>query len=237
VGEVSDRRARKKAQTREQIRGVAHALFAERGFEDVTIADIARAADVAVQTVFNHFATKEELFFDGRTPWVDGPARAVRERSPGTSPLSALRAYLVEVVHDLIALLSTPDHRCYVATLEASDALRAHERELVHESERRLTAALLESWTAPGADGPADPETAAPITAAVWLAATRVLIVGERVGLDDGPPPDEAASAAHAFADRLLAQMEISLQMLHGVGEPLPRPDTGWPEPRTLRAG
>lgn len=216
---------------------MAHALFAERGFEDVTIADIARAADVAVQTVFNHFVTKEELFFDGRVPWVDGPARAVRERPPGTSPLSALRAHLVAAVHDLTALLSTADHRCYVETLQASDALRAHERELVHESERRLAAALLEAWTAPGADGPADPQTTAPITAAVWLAAARVLVVGQRVGLDDGPPPDQAAIAAHAFADRLLAQMEVGLQMLHGVGEPLPRGDPGRPEPPALRAG
>ena len=63
-----DRRARKKAQTRELIRTVAHRLFAERGFDAVTIADIAREADVAVQTVFNHFATKEELFFDGPGP-------------------------------------------------------------------------------------------------------------------------------------------------------------------------
>ena len=49
-------------------------MFAERGFEAVTIADVARGADVAVQTVFNHFATKEELFFDGRADWVDGAA-------------------------------------------------------------------------------------------------------------------------------------------------------------------
>jgi len=82
VGEINDRRARKKAQTREQIRTVAHRLFADVSFTAVTIADIAREADVAVQTVFNHFATKEELFFDGRTPWVEGPAAAVRTRRP-----------------------------------------------------------------------------------------------------------------------------------------------------------
>ena len=76
MSELLDRRARKKAQTREQIRGIAHQLFDERGFEAVTIADVARTADVAVQTVFNHFATKEELFFDGRVPWVEGPADA-----------------------------------------------------------------------------------------------------------------------------------------------------------------
>ena len=72
MGDLQDRRARKKAQTREQIQRVAQGLFAERGFEAVTIADIASGADVAVQTVFNHFSSKEELFFDGRTPWSRG---------------------------------------------------------------------------------------------------------------------------------------------------------------------
>src|SRR5690349_16310949 len=63
VGELNDRRARKKAQTRELIRTVAQRMFDERGYEAVTIAGIAHESDVAVQTVFNHFATKEELFF------------------------------------------------------------------------------------------------------------------------------------------------------------------------------
>src|ERR1700712_1873599 len=95
---MSDRRASKKAQTREAVRAVAHGLFAERGFDAVTIADVARVADVAVQTVFNHFATKEDLFFDGRIPWVEGPARAVRSRPAGVAPLTALRGYIVDLV-------------------------------------------------------------------------------------------------------------------------------------------
>src|SRR5215218_3583552 len=93
-----DRRARKKARTRTLIRETAQRLFAERGFEGVTIADIAAAADVAVQTVFNHFPTKEDLFFDGHTPWVEGAAEAVRSRPPGTAPLDAPHAHLVERV-------------------------------------------------------------------------------------------------------------------------------------------
>ena len=86
VGELNDRRARKKAQTRELIRDRRAAPVRRAGFDAVTIADIARESDVAVQTVFNHFATKEELFFDGRTSWVDGPAEAVRSREPSVPP-------------------------------------------------------------------------------------------------------------------------------------------------------
>ena len=50
-----------------------------------TLTDVAREADVAVQTVFNHFPTKEEFFSEGRVPWVEAPAAAVRDRRPGES--------------------------------------------------------------------------------------------------------------------------------------------------------
>src|SRR5947209_13903850 len=98
VSDIQNRRAQKKAETHDLIRAVAQNLFAERGFDDVTIADIARACDVAVQTVFNHFPTKEDLFFDGRTPWVEGPAAAVRSRAAHLAPLPALRGYAVGLV-------------------------------------------------------------------------------------------------------------------------------------------
>ena len=51
-------------------------------------------------------------------------------------------------VHDLVGSHSAPERACYIATLQASDTLRAHERELVHEAELRLREALLEAWTA-----------------------------------------------------------------------------------------
>ena len=177
-----DRRARKKAQTRSLIRETAQRLFAERGFEAVTIADIAAAADVAVQTVFNHFPTKEDLFFDGHTSWVDAAAEAVRSRPAGTGPLDALHAYLVERVAMHVRQLTDPEGRLFDTTLEASPALRARERELQHEATARLGDALHEVWTTEGG-APAVPEdvrTAASVTAAVWLAAVRTLIVQHR---------------------------------------------------------
>src|SRR3954469_15426919 len=118
VSELHDRRARKKARTRAEIRTVAQRLFAEHGFDAVTIADIAGEADVAVQTVFNHFATKEDLFFDGRTPWVEGAAEAVRSRPASVPPLRALRDYLVGTVTALCDPNADDDRRSYVATLE-----------------------------------------------------------------------------------------------------------------------
>src|SRR3954453_11494136 len=128
VSELLDRRARKKAQTREQIRRIAHRLFAERGFDSVTIADVARESDVAVQTVFNHFASKEELFFDGRVPWVTGPAEAVQDRG-GECALEALRRYLVETTRTLVEAHGSPERRRQMQTLEGSPTLLSYERE------------------------------------------------------------------------------------------------------------
>jgi AcrR family transcriptional regulator len=235
-----DRRAQKKAQTREQIRCIAHRLFDERGFEAVTIADVARQADVAVQTVFNHFATKEELFFDGRTPWVDGPADAVRARGASISSLAALRAYLVKISGVLVGSLCTEERRRYRATLQASETLRAREGELIFESERRLAAALLEVWTqGTGADGdvtPVDPQLAAPLIAGIWLTAGRILIVENRSLVADGADPEEAAAAVEDLANRLFAQMEAAFAMMVEPNEAREHADTGWPG-TVVRAG
>jgi AcrR family transcriptional regulator len=235
VSELGDRRAQKKAATRQTIRDVAQELFCTRGFDAVTIADIAQRSDVAVQTVFNHFATKEELFFDGRTPWVEGAANAVRERAAGEPPLVALRTYVSEAVA-LLATLVSPERQAYIAAIEDSVALRSHERELVTQSERLLAEALLEAWTAEDCvDAPADPHTAAPITAAVWMAAARVICVQHRPRTCSDPAPDTAEM--RVFAERLLGQMESCLDLIHGVPGRLPQPETGWPQPVALQAG
>jgi AcrR family transcriptional regulator len=236
VSELLDRRARKKAQTREQIRGIAHRLFAERGFDAVTIADVAREADVAVQTVFNHFTTKEELFFDGRVPWVAGPADAVRSRGE-EAPLAALRSCLIGIISGLVGSMATAERRCYVATVEASETLRAYERELVFESERRLAAALTEAWRAAADDGtgtaPADPALAASLTAAVWLSAGRALVVEQRPLIKAGACPDELAARVRDIAAAVLSAFETSSALIDVAPGVPATADTGWP--RTAR--
>jgi AcrR family transcriptional regulator len=227
-----DRRARKKAQTRELIRSVAQRMFDEQGFDSVTIADIARECDVAVQTVFNHFPTKEELFFDGRTHWVDGPAEAVASRVRSVSPLTPLREHLVEAVAERVGSHRSDDRRRYIATLEASDTLRAYERELVHQAETKLRAALLDAWSDDEAAGaPPDPESAALLVAAVWMATSRSLIVGRRPSLNRGADPERAAETAMETADRVLRGMERGA--FSGLAPVRPQPartDTGWPQ-------
>ncbi|MFE0107019.1 TetR/AcrR family transcriptional regulator [Streptomyces sp. NPDC059009] len=94
-------RERKKRRTRQHISDVATGLFLERGFDAVTIAEIAAAADVSVNTVYNYFPAKEDLFLD-RMDGVQGRlSRTVRGREPGES---AAAAVVRELRHDIQAV-------------------------------------------------------------------------------------------------------------------------------------
>jgi len=83
-------RERKKRQTRQYISDVATGLFLERGFDAVTIAEVAEAADVSVNTVYNYFPAKEDLFLDRSKGIVDRLARWVRGRGAGESAAYAV---------------------------------------------------------------------------------------------------------------------------------------------------
>lgn len=84
----------KKRQTRERIVETAWGLFADRGFDRVTVADIARQAQVAPATVFNYFATKEDLFYSPLETFGEHLIEAIRAREAGESVLVAFRRFL-----------------------------------------------------------------------------------------------------------------------------------------------
>ena len=96
-------RARKKRVAREAIAATARRLFAERGFDAVTVAEIAAAADVSEKTVFNHFPTKEDLAFAGREQGLVRLVADIRQRPPGTAVLEVFRALTATVIDDLVA--------------------------------------------------------------------------------------------------------------------------------------
>jgi AcrR family transcriptional regulator len=208
----ADRRARKKAQTRAEVLRTAQALFAERGFDAVTISDIATAADVAVQTVFNHFSGKEELFFADRTPWLDGPADAVRTRPEGVAPLTALRAYTTDLVRWALEQSGAPERRAFVVTLQASPALQAALPAVQRQAEQRLAAALATAWQ-PAVQDAGRARRAASLAAALWLAGARALLAE----LSGRPEDDEAAetpAAVEDLAKRLFDRLETDLLTL-----------------------
>src|ERR687896_1424075 len=102
-GRTPGLRERKKRAAREAIAATARRLFAERGFDAVTVAEIAAVADVSEKTVFNHFATKEDLAFAGRERGLVQLVAAITERPPGTSVLDVFRALTTTVIDDLVA--------------------------------------------------------------------------------------------------------------------------------------
>ncbi|MEV0231262.1 TetR/AcrR family transcriptional regulator [Nonomuraea sp. NPDC050786] len=84
-------RERKKRETRQRIADIAMGLFMIKGFDNVTVAEIARTADVSVNTVFNYFGTKEDLFADRQDVAIDLAPQVLRERAPGESAVEAFR--------------------------------------------------------------------------------------------------------------------------------------------------
>jgi AcrR family transcriptional regulator len=96
-------RARKKRAARQTIAATARRLFAERGFEAVTVAEVAAAADVSEKTVFNYFPTKEDLAFAGREEGIAQFVTAIAERAGTDSVLDVFRALTATVIDDLVA--------------------------------------------------------------------------------------------------------------------------------------
>jgi AcrR family transcriptional regulator len=91
----------KKARTRRLIADTAARLFAERGYERVTVSEIARAAEVAEQTLYNYFPTKEQLLADREQQIQDQLTDLIRARPAGTSPAAAIRGFVLQNVADM----------------------------------------------------------------------------------------------------------------------------------------
>jgi len=91
---VVGRRERKKAATRAAISEAATRLFMERGYDQVSVKDVAEAADVSVTTLFQHFRGKEAMVFDEDADREAALVASVRDRQPGQDALDALEAYL-----------------------------------------------------------------------------------------------------------------------------------------------
>jgi len=131
-------RARKKRLTREAIFAAADRLFAERGFENVTVAEIADAANVSVKTVFTYVNAKEELIFRQQTV-LDAVVRAVASRRLGQTPLVAAAQALLAAVNETDQNLSLGSFQRMVAS---GPAARSRVRALWDETETRLAEVL-----------------------------------------------------------------------------------------------
>ncbi|GAA2370380.1 PT domain-containing protein [Streptomyces cuspidosporus] len=145
----------KKQQTRQAISDTATRLFLERGFEAVTIAEIAAAAQVAKMTVTNYFPRKEDLALDYHEPFTAALAHTVAGRREGESALAALRReYLAAVERHDPAIGFTGSE--FARMIADSPALTARLRELHDQREDALADVLADAFVADSTAGPAD---------------------------------------------------------------------------------
>jgi AcrR family transcriptional regulator len=161
-------RERKKQATRTHISDMATKLFMARGFEQVTIDDVAVAANVSKMTVFNYFPRKEDLFFD-RSDDTQQLLRTALDRRGGRSPMAALRALahdLVEQGHPVTKV--SRDIAVYWKVVAESPSLHARALELFEQLERELSHMLSASVEAQTND------PTARLIAAMVLGAWRV---------------------------------------------------------------
>ncbi|RSN54202.1 TetR family transcriptional regulator [Amycolatopsis sp. WAC 04182] len=121
--ETPGRRERKKAATRRALADAALKLFLERGYDQVSIRDIAEAADVSTTTLFKHFPSKEALVFDESQDREERLVAAVRDREKGQSIVEALRAY---VLATWLPLTTHPQYAEFTALVSGTPALQEY---------------------------------------------------------------------------------------------------------------
>ncbi|MFF3865304.1 TetR/AcrR family transcriptional regulator [Micromonospora sp. NPDC001898] len=117
------RRERKKAATRQAIADAALQLFLERGYDQVSIRDIAEAADVSTTTLFKHFTGKEALVFDQDQDRESDLIAAVRDRAAGQSILDALRQH---VLSTWLPISTHPQRAQFTDLVDSTPALRGY---------------------------------------------------------------------------------------------------------------
>jgi AcrR family transcriptional regulator len=143
-------RERRKQQTRQVISDIATRMFAARGFDEVTISQVAGAAGVAKMTVTNYFPRKEDLVFDRAEEIIGHLARVVAAREPGESMLAAIRRDYADMVAraDVTLGLSSPG---FVRMIQDSPVLTSRALEIQHLREQALGDAIAAET---GTDGP-----------------------------------------------------------------------------------
>lgn len=201
-------RERKKQRTRRQIAATAHALFVERGFDAVTVAEVARQADVSVATVFNYFPTKEDLVYSQLEAFQAELVAAIKNRGHGVPVSAAFRAFVFEYPRGLLADHdpdAMEDLVAGVRMIADSPALRARERQAFDDCTASLAAVL-----AAEVDGP-DDDVEAWVVANAVVGVQRALVESVRRMLLAGARGPELAHAVRTQGDRALTTLESGL--------------------------
>lgn len=182
-------------QTRARILDVANRLFLERGYDAVTVAEIARETGVSSVTIFNHFPRKEDLFLDRSADAVEFLRSAVRDREPGVDVLTSLRATTFRLFDDRHPLSGVNDRSVpFFRTVAASPALIARARDIASDLQRTLVDELNRDPTFDG-DGS--------LLAAFFIAGYSTVLLETARLLIAGRPPSAVVDDHRERLDRL----------------------------------
>ncbi|MFI9582306.1 TetR/AcrR family transcriptional regulator [Streptomyces sp. NPDC052236] len=189
-------RERKKQQTRQRISDVATRLFLEHGFLTVTMAEVAEAADVSVNTVYNYFPAKEDLFLDRSKGIVDRLSRFVRGRPDGESATEAVLRELreqVEAVSPAVGLMEGYDR--FLKVIHGAEPLRSRLWHVQQQALEDIEATLRkETGAAPGDNLPT--LMAGQLS---WIQSTLMAFIGREMVA--GRPPAEVSREALVLLD------------------------------------
>jgi AcrR family transcriptional regulator len=225
-GQEPGLRERKKRETRRRISDIATGLFMMRGFDQVTIAEVARTADVSVNTVFNYFPAKEDLFFDRQEEIAEQAARAFRDRRPGESAAALFRRSFLEGLD--AGAYQTAFHEgseTWAKTVMDSPALTARQREIGQRAQDELADRLAEETGA-------GPDDLAPRMAAAMIFSAQTTLIGEIVRRKlAGQSLREMREAVYAAVHRVYGLLEDGLgdYAVKPEGNPGDRGDTATP--------
>jgi AcrR family transcriptional regulator len=206
TAEAMGLRERKKRQTEMRIWQVAVRLFSERGFDNVSVQEVADAAEVSKMTVFNYFGTKEDLVFRPMEEHFGDAARAVREREPGESAVQAVRRQflaMVEARDPSVGLHSEPFAR-QVRQLVVDTPVLMERAFLSAQQGTRDLAALLAEETGD--------LMLATVAAAMLSAARNALVEEHHTRIAAGEPVDRVAADAATRAEQAFALVERGLE-------------------------
>ena len=199
-GRTPGLRERKKRAAREAIATTARRLFAERGFDAVTVAEVAAAADVSEKTVFNHFPTKEDLAFAGREEGIARFVSAIAERPPGRSVLDVFRAMTRDVL-DVFVAGGDEDLLAVARIIRGSRALQERLTVGWESGAASITAAIAETA---GADD--DDLVPAVVARTLWF-THRSIFLAALNGLLADEDREQLAARLRGVADRAYDQL------------------------------
>jgi AcrR family transcriptional regulator len=211
-------RERKKQQTRQAIGAAAFEMFAERGFDAVTVAEVARRADVSEATVFNYFPTKEDLVY-GRLEELEAALiQAIHDRDPGQPITAAFRDFIMGLQGSLGT--AEPEARDRLAAVNriiaGSPSLQARERQVYDRYTRALATLIAEQRSV-------SPDDVEPwVVANAVIGVHRGLVEYVRRNVLAGKSGPSLARAVRAQADQALAVLDAGLG-----GYPDSHPRTG----------